>query len=82
MVTTSNCAFNWSRPGVCKFDWSLEQWAEWKFLLNFYNVERIKKTFQAMNQLYPNAQHENEGLPKNFYSEWFQALEVSYRMIP
>jgi hypothetical protein len=25
--------------------------------------------------------HENEGLPKNFYSEWFQALGVLRRMI-
>ena len=81
MVTTRNRAFNWSRPDGRKFDWSLEQLAEWKSRLNFYNVERIKKTFQATTQLYPNVPHENEGLPKNFYSERFQALGAPYRMI-
>ena len=81
MVTTRNRAFNWSRPEGRKFDWSLEQLAEWKSRLNFYNVERIKKTFQATTQLYPNVPHENEGLPKNFYSERFQALGAPYRMI-
>ena len=81
MITVCKCAFNWSRPGGCKFNWSLEQLAEWKICLNFFNVERTKKTFQAMTQLYPNVPHKNEDLPKNFYSEWFQALGVPFRMI-
>ena len=80
-VTTCNRTFNWSRPEGRKFDWSLEQLGEWKSRLSFYNVERIKKTFQATTQLYMNVPHENEGLPQNFYAEWFQALGLPYRMI-
>ncbi len=34
-----------------------------------------------MTLLHPNVLHENEGLPKNFYPEWFQTLRAPYRMI-
>ena len=81
MVTMRNRAFHWSRPEGRKFNWTTDQLSEWKARLNFYNVERIKKTFQATTQLYPTVPHEKEGLPKNFYSERFQALGAPYRMI-
>jgi len=81
MVTTCNHVFNWSRPSGAKFKWTTDQFAEWKTHPNFYNVNHIKKTFQAMTQLYLMVPHENEGLPKNFYSERFKALGAPYKMI-
>jgi hypothetical protein len=72
MVTTCNRAFNWSWHVGAKYKWTMDQLAEWKTRLNFYNVEGIKKTFQATTQLYPTVPHESEGLPKNFYSERFK----------
>ena len=48
--------------------------------LNFYNVDRIKKTFQATTQLYLTVPHESEGLSNNFYSERFKALGALYKI--
>jgi hypothetical protein len=50
----------------CIFNWMVDQLSEWKALYHFYNVQWIKKSFQATTPLQPTVLYEKEGLPKNF----------------
>ena len=67
MVTHRNRAFAFHEPADRKLAWTPELLAVWRARLNDCNNDRVKKTFNASTQLYPEVAYEKSSNPKKLF---------------